>query len=503
MTFFSNKKIQEFKVFSSKLRKVSEEKDSKKEETKQEDKKDQETQTSIEFGKIYDLEKPGVNPGNPSAGVEVLSKLNQELEKKFEKEIEGIAKKIKDQTKDSEGEKPDSEIEKGMTPFGDVKSLVKSVAAWASNYSSSSDEYSFWKDEEELAQEDAALNTATQNFLGISLDPDTSAPFKTEIPDDDPELSDLLAEMPVAGFNRANQKEFADSTLRRLKSNPNLEKFGKSLESNLSKYGLPKFEDAGVKKYANSPEFDQLRSDLGLESGETDKIIKKLIKAGVKLGKDDKIPSGSFLVCLRSPRKIKNLYPNSFTDMFFLFSRGKDDKLNVKPMLGSTTPAPAFRYGKWIDIFTSTLGFRGLMYQGGSFIASPSSYRMTIDSETEKSKYYGTPILSTKKEITTFGNFKFADDARSAANIPTYSPTRFIDHGVMLNVCPSLIGGGSSEYLDGSTSGDLVVQNYEDFQSIIDAAQKNGGKIIVRIAEDPGDNESIKESKNLKYIRRI
>ena len=105
MTFFSNKKIQEFKVFSSKLRKISEEKDSKKEETKQEDKKGQETQTSIEFGKIYDLEKPGVNPGNPSAGVEVLSKLNQELEKKFEKEIEGIAKKIKDQTKDSEGEK--------------------------------------------------------------------------------------------------------------------------------------------------------------------------------------------------------------------------------------------------------------------------------------------------------------------------------------------------------------------------------------------------------------
>ncbi len=347
------------------------------------------------------------------------------------------------------------------------------------------------------------MNTATQNFLGISLDPNASSPFKTEIPEDDPELSDLLAEMPVAGFNRANQKEFADSTLKRLKSNPNLEKFGKSLESNLSKYGLPKFEDIGVKKYSDSSEFEQLVADLELDKGGTDKLIKKLIKAGVKLGKEEKIPSGPFLVCLRSTRKVKNLYPNSFTDMFFLFTKDKDGKLNVKPMLGSTTPAPAFRYGKWTDLFTSTLGFRGLMYQGGSFIANPASYKMSIDSETEKSKYYGTPILSTKKEIVTFGNFNFSDNARSAATITTYSPNKFIDHGVMLNICPSLIGGGSSEYLDGSTSGDLVVQNYDDFQTIINAAQKNGGKLIVRIAEDPGENESIKESKNLKYLRRI
>lgn len=494
-------KINSFSEFFSYRRNLSEENESEK-DTKKNDsnktvedvKKDSpEEKSDAKPRKSSGLLKPDIDPGNPSVGVAILSEINKDLEKRYQNEVKDLTKKIK-QRPESQGGK--AELEQGMTPFGSLKDVVKNLSAWASNYSSSSDEYSFWKDEEELAKEEEAISGATQDYLGISLKSDVKQ-GETEA-DEDPELEDILSGIPGAGFNRVTQKSFSQSTISRLKSNPDLKQFGESLEDNIQKYGLPKFEDVGTKKYIDSPEFSKLSKEMGLADLDKDKITAKLKKCGIS----DLPDKESIVVCIRPPRGVKNSYPNSFSDLFLLI-KNQGGKTSIDAMLGSSTPAPAFRYERWVEIFSSTMGLRGLMYQGGSFIAKSSSYKLYLDSESEKSKYYGTSILYTKKEIDTFGNFKLVNDSRGAASIPTYSPGKFVEHGVMLSLCPSLVGGGTSEYLDATTSGDLVIQNYSDFQKIIDAVKENEGKIKVVIVEDPGDFEETSESKNLKYIKRI
>jgi hypothetical protein len=503
---FSNfdRKISRFRDFSSYKRNLSEKnKDEADQENNNpeevvkdanEEKPKAESGNKAKSTKSYGLSETDVNPGNPSQGIAVLSEINKDLEKRYQSEVKDFTKKIKQRAEDEGGAK--TELEQGMTPFGSLKDVVKNLSAWASNYSSSSDEYSFWKDEEDLAKEEEAISGATQDYLGISLKSDIKAGSAEE--DEDPELADILSGIPGAGFNRSTQKLFSQSTISRLKANPELKQFGESLEENIQKYGFPKFQDVGIKKYEDSIEFSSLKKEMGLAEADTDKILAKLKKCRVP-----ELPeAGSVIVCIRPPRKVKNSYPNSFSDLFLLIQRD-GGKLSIKPMLGSSTPAPAFRYRRWVDIFSSTMGLRGLLYQGGSFIAKSSTYKLYLDSESEKSKYYGTPILYTKKEIDTFGNFKMMDDPRVAASISTYSPGKFIDHAVMLSLCPSLVGGGTSEFLDATTSGDLVIQNYSDFQKIIDAVKKNEGSIKVFITEDPGNFEEVEESRNLKYIKRI
>ena len=257
------------------------------------------------------------------------------------------------------------------------------------------------------------------------------------------------------------------------------------LGDDMVKLSAPNYSNMGTPSYTGSDPYKDILDRIG-------KDRKSVIDYLEDLGIDkDRIPKNeNVLIGVRSPLYIKNEYPNDFTDFLVLLDRNG----NAEIFQGSTTPSPAFRYRDWYDYYVK-IGFIGLIRQDGSYIIDPGEYSFSYDDSSIKSKFFGSPILTQKGNVS-FHKYGIGDNAAYVKRTDSFDPGKPLSGNVGMAIAPALPGGGSANALDATTSGDQVLKNSEDVKKLLDATKSNpAGRIKYIVVEDKAKAKSRREER--------
>ena len=437
--------------------------------------------------------KPDPSKGEVSKPSQVLGALNSKLEEKFGEEMQKSAEDDQppgEETTPGEANKIETSAEGGAqeTPFGKLSDVVANVAAFISGKdpSSDSDDSSYLDSEEREAKElEKKEYTSSKISTYLGLNPDDPDIAKKEVENKksqkskpDSETAKIYDSFPNGGVNRENQEELSRNNMERMKKNKALAEGVKNIE----KYPLPKYDSlSGDKAFYGSAEYNLVCEELGI--GEKDggsKFFKKLKSLGLG-SKIVKLSEGPFIIFVRPPLAVKNKYGNSFSDIAFLVTR-EDDKLNVFPMMASSTPSPAFMNIEWRNSIAAKIGLRGINFQGTFMIKSSILPSFKLEEASEKSKFYSSKILTCSGPLSKLlGSLPNTppDGCKITKYDPSYTPP-VVGAKVRPSICPSL-PKGTSQFLDATTSGDLVIQDFEDYQELVNKVSASGGSVGVII----------------------
>jgi len=441
------------------------------------EKEAEKSENSIKNYNIVEPEEASPNEGTSAKASSFLDGINKSLETKFK----DLKNTIEQSSKTDKGDS--GEDVSGI--FGD--DMGKRMLSIGSFLSGDSDR-DYW-DSEDLTQKEMDYAVLASKFFGVT--PGVTGEKKQgqeefKIGED---LIEKVVDFPTGGVNRENQKIFYNETLDRLKS------LGQTdLRSFVEKMKAPDYKNMGQQKYFESTEYTRKMEELGVFNNSSSTLFDYFFKLGLSKELDSE---DNFIVCLRQTRKIKNMYSNSFCDIFFLVEN-KEKSRAITSMLGSSTPSPIFRYKKGLEFLIGAIGLRGLIPQSKPFIVGPGKIEFSIEDASNKSKFYGSGLL--KNTGTSFKQYLYPlyDSESSAKTTASYKPDFGKSYDKRVYICPS-IPGGTSEFLDACTSGDIVIQRYKDYKKILNAASENGGKIKLVILEDVESKETVNES--LKYLR--
>lgn len=444
---------------------------------------------SIEFPK-----KPDPSKGNSSAAIKLLGSLNSKLEDKFEDEVKKDAESGEaDSGQDKvQANKIDTSAEEGgqETPFGKLSNVITDIASWLSGKGGESDGemYTYADSEEEIEQieidKKAELSGKISTYIGLNVDdPDIAkrelSNVKPQKYKTSPEVAKMYEPFPNGGINRDNQEEFAKQNLERMKKNETLAGSVKEIET----YPLPKYDSlGGDKNFYDSEDYKSICEDLGI--GQKDggsKFFKKMQSMGLG-SKISKLDEGAFIIFVRPSLSVKNKYRNSFSDIAFLIYR-EAGKIKIYPMMSSSTPSPSFMNKSWRNPISAKVGLRGINYQGTFIIKSSILPEFKVDNASEKSKFYGAEILTCNSALSKMvGSLPTVsiESCKIGKYDPPYNPP-VSGAKVKPSICPSLPGGGTSQFLDATTSGDLVIQDYSDYQELVKRVSAAGGSVGVII----------------------
>lgn len=438
--------------------------------------------------------KPDASKGNPSSAIKYLGSLNSKIEEKFEDEVKKdvVADRADADQDQVTGGRIDTSADGGgqETPFGPLSSVITNIASWLSPKENKPDydPYSFVdsEDEKDQIQIDKREELSNQISTYIGLNVEDSNVAKSEISNiksqkykTNPDVARMYEPFPNGGINRDNQEDFAKQNLERMKKNQILSGSVKQIEE----YPLPNYESlGGDKNFYGSEEFKSICKDLGVgeEKGGL-KFFNKIKSMGFG-NKISKLENDAFIIFVRPPLSVKNKYKNSFSDIAFLIYR-QSGEIKIFPMMASSTPSPSFMNRSWRNPISAKIGLRGINYQGTFIIKSSILPEFKVDNTSEKSKFYGDEILTSNSTLN-----------KMVGSLPTVSieGCKIVQYGPAYNppvsgakvkpsICPSLPGGGTSQFLDATTSGDLVIQDYSDYQELIRRVSQSGGSVGVAI----------------------
>jgi hypothetical protein len=264
------------------------------------------------------------------------------------------------------------------------------------------------------------------------------------------------------------------------------------LGDDMAKLSAPNYSNMGTPAYTGSEPYKDILDRIG-------KDRKSVIDYLEGLGIDkDRIPKDeNVLIGVRSPLYIKNEYPNDFTDFLVLLDRNGDAEI----FQGSTTPSPAFRYKEWYDYYVK-IGFIGLIRQNGSYIIDPGEYSFSYDGSSIKSKFFGSPILTQKGNIS-FHKYGIGDNISDIKMTDSFDPGKPLSGNIGMSIAPALPGGGSANALDATTSGDQVLKNSDGIKKILDATKSNpAGRIKYIVVEDKAKVKSRREERKERREER-
>jgi hypothetical protein len=264
------------------------------------------------------------------------------------------------------------------------------------------------------------------------------------------------------------------------------------LGDNMAKLSAPNYSNMGTPSYTGSDSYKDILGRIG-------KDRKSVIDYLESLGIDkDRIPKNeNVLIGVRSPLYIKNEYPNDFTDFLVLLDRNG----NAEIFQGSTTPSPAFRYKDWYDYYVK-IGFIGLIRQDGSYIIDPGEYSFSYDDSSIKSKFFGSPILTQKGNVS-FHKYGIGDNVSYVKKTDSFDPGKPLSGNIGMAIAPALPGGGSANALDATTSGDQVLKNSEDVKKLLDATKSNpAGRIKYIVVEDKAKAKSRRDERKERREER-
>jgi len=444
--------------------------------------------------KIEYPKEPAPAKGNPASAIKVLAELNTQIEKDYIEETKKEAKEGSGEEPKKPGESDKIDTSKGdqETPFGSLKSVITSVAKWigggdGSDYSFGDDEY--YDSQEEIDAEEAAKKDeekdSIKKYVGLDVDLDKGAaksaavdtkPTETKV---SPELAKIYDVFPNGGVNRLNQEEFAKSNIDRMEKIDTLKEAAKEIE----KYPLPKYDSlAQDKTFYGSDEYKSMCENMGIgsEAGGA-KFLRGISSMGIGKNIEKVLDGEPTIIFVRPTRKIKNRYKNSFSDIAF-FVYKEDDEFKVDAMVASSTPSPSFMNKSWRNAISAKIGLKGINYQGTFVLKKAIFPEFKIDNDSQKSKFYGTPILTSPKEIANLGNLEIRSS--ESCEIYNYAPPRTTKAKIRASICPSLPGGGTSQFLDATTSGDLVIQDYAQYEKLVDKISALGKSVRVVIIND-------------------
>ncbi len=264
------------------------------------------------------------------------------------------------------------------------------------------------------------------------------------------------------------------------------------LGDDMAKLSAPNYSNMGTPSYTGSDSYKDILDRIG-------KDRKSVISYLERLGIDkDRIPRNeNVLIGVRSPLYIKNEYTNDFTDFFVLLGKNGD----VEIFQGSTTPSPAFRYKEWYDYYVK-IGFIGLIRQDGSYIIDPGEYSFSYDDSSIKSKFFGSPILTQSGNVS-FHKYGVGDNISYVKRTDSFDPGKPLSGNIGMAIAPALPGGGSTNALDATTSGDQVLKNSESVKKILDATKSNpSGRIKYIVVEDKAKAKSRREERKERREER-
>jgi hypothetical protein len=447
--------------------------------------------------KIGYPKEPVAAKGNPNSAIKILAELNNQIEKSF---IEKTEEESKETAEEPASDKIDPSKPDQETPFGNLSNLVTNLAKWVSggdrDYSDrdrfdpqETDElYGSYTDQEEKdsieASSDQEHKDSVKKYIGLDVDLDKGAAksaatkdkaAESQVP---PELAKIYDVFPNGGVNRLNQEAFAKSNIDRLEKNETLKEAAKEIE----KYPLPKYDTlAPDRTFYGSDEYNTICKNLGVgdEKGGS-KFLKSISSMGI--GKNiGKVLDGSpTIIFVRPSKKVKNKYKNSFSDIAF-FVYKEDGEFKIDAMVASSTPSPSFMNKAWRNSISAKIGLKSINYQDTFILKKAIFPEFKIDAESKKSKFYGTRIITSTKEITNLGNLDMKSS--ESCQIYSYSPPRTTKARIRVSICPSLPGGGTSQFLDATTSGDLVIQDYAQYENLVEKISGFGSSVRVVILD--------------------
>jgi len=438
--------------------------------------------------------------GNPASAIKILAELNNEIEKNFIEETKEESKEGAEKPESSD--KIDTSKSDQETPFGNLGNLVTNLAKWISggdDRDSSRDRFDpqasdYWTgsatDQEEAdamqASSDQERKDSIKTYIGLDVDADSDKGAAKSAANKDsakkivvpPALAKIYDVFPNGGVNRLNQEEFAKSNIDRLEKNETFKEAAKEIE----KYSLPKYDTlAPDKSFYGSDFYKSICEDLGIgDKNGGSKFLSGIRSMGV--GKNiGKVFDGSpTIIFVRPTKKVKNKYKNSFSDIAF-FVYKDDDGFKIDAMMASSTPSPSFMNKAWRNSISAKIGLKSINYQDTFILRKAIFPEFKVDAESKKSKFYGTPIITSTKEITNLGNLNMKSS--ESCEIYSYNPPRTTKARIRASICPSLPGGGTSQFLDATTSGDLIIQDYAQYEKLVEKISGLGKSVRVVILE--------------------
>jgi hypothetical protein len=254
---------------------------------------------------------------------------------------------------------------------------------------------------------------------------------------------------------------------------------------------IPAFSKIGSLGFSESTEYEKILASLDLIKRKKKNIIKSLRKIGLP---EEAEEMKDFIVAVRSPLSVKNKFGRDFTDLFICFN---EDVERPDFYLGSTTPSPIFKFEEDRNSLIS-LGFIGLLNQGGPLIINPTSSSPYIFSKEEDEVFGGCFLQKSDVSCQRY-------EIDNRAGFRSYEPgsSKRGDFGLFFR--SANMDGDSAEGLDATTYGDLVIKNKKDFASIFNR-YKNVAKIyILELPElSKSEETEVNESRNgFKYISRF
>jgi hypothetical protein len=238
------------------------------------------------------------------------------------------------------------------------------------------------------------------------------------------------------------------------------------------------------------PQFNKITSSSNYKFGDYQKLswddLKNILD---KNNFSDEMDFSKYnIVALRNFIDIKKSYPNRFTDLIVLMSPEKEKNVTYFP--STTVPGEAFlvqKFRNWYIANGSPLNPEGLA------ILQPGVYSYKLGKHKGK---YDALVQSGPVKVQRYTQV----DSESKAKFSTFSPGKSQTGSFGINIHRAN-STGTTETVDTHSAGCLVLQNSNDFSSLISTIRKSRQKQIdVALVEldDVGKNFLASLTKNQK-----